>query len=106
VLPNALEKHCIEAEPFLDKNAGPAKNAAFAHLALWICRRFSTGAAVSRVFLTSEQTQTGVRLRFLAMSSRHGIDQASALRSASGFSPFTFLPTKQPGSDRFAGGAR
>jgi hypothetical protein len=56
VLPNGLEKHCIEAEPFLDKNAEPGKNAAFAHLPLWICRRFSTGAVVFSTFLTSEQS--------------------------------------------------
>jgi hypothetical protein len=50
VLPNALEKHCIEAEPFLDKSGRPGKNAAFAHVMLWICRRFSTDAVISRAF--------------------------------------------------------
>jgi hypothetical protein len=50
VLPNALEKHCIQAEPILDKNALAGKKVASAHLPLWICRRFSTDAAVLRVF--------------------------------------------------------
>jgi hypothetical protein len=54
VLPNGLEKHCIEAEPFLDKNGRPGKNTAFAHLTLWICRRFSTDAVISNAFLSSE----------------------------------------------------
>jgi hypothetical protein len=81
VLPNALEKHCIEAEPFLDKSVRPGKNAAFAHVMLWICRRFSTDAVISRAFLSSQHPQTGVRARFLAMSPKH----ASSVRPASGF---------------------
>jgi hypothetical protein len=50
VLPDALEKHCIQAEPILDKNALAGKKAASAHLLLWICRRFSTDAAVLQGF--------------------------------------------------------
>jgi hypothetical protein len=50
VLPDALEKHCIQAEPILDKNALAGKKAASAHLLLWICRRFSTDAAVLQAF--------------------------------------------------------
>jgi hypothetical protein len=50
VLPDALEKHCIQAEPILDKNALAGKKAASAHLLLWICRRFSTDAAVYEGF--------------------------------------------------------
>jgi hypothetical protein len=50
VLPDALEKHCIQAEPILDKNALAGKKVASAHLPLWICRRFSTDAAVYRRF--------------------------------------------------------
>jgi hypothetical protein len=46
VLPDALEKHCIQAEPNVDKNGSASKKAAFAHLLLWICRRFSTVDAV------------------------------------------------------------
>jgi hypothetical protein len=46
VLPDALEKHCIQAEPNVDKNSSASKKAAFAHLLLWICRRFSTVDAV------------------------------------------------------------
>jgi hypothetical protein len=80
VLPNALEKHCIEAEPFLDKSVRPGKNAAFAHVMLWICRRFSTDAVIPDAFLPSKHPQTGVRARFLAMSAEH----ASSVRPASG----------------------
>jgi hypothetical protein len=50
VLPDGLEKHCIQAEPILDKNALAGKKAASAHLLLWICRRFSTDAAVLQGF--------------------------------------------------------
>jgi hypothetical protein len=50
VLPDALEKHCIQAEPILDKNALAGKKAASAHLPLWICRRFSTDAGVLQTF--------------------------------------------------------
>ena len=50
MLPDALEKHCIQAEPILDKNALASKKVASAHLLLWICRRFSTDAAVLRAF--------------------------------------------------------
>jgi hypothetical protein len=50
LLPNALEKHCIQAEPFLDKTPWFSKNTAFAHLPLWICRRFSTSAPVYERF--------------------------------------------------------
>jgi hypothetical protein len=46
VLPDALEKHCIQPEPILDKNGLASKKAASAHLLLWICRRFSTDEAV------------------------------------------------------------
>jgi hypothetical protein len=46
VLPDELEKHCIQAEPILDKNASASKRLASAHLLLWICRRFSTDEAV------------------------------------------------------------
>jgi hypothetical protein len=46
VLPDALEKHCIQAEPNVDKNGSASKKAAFAHLLLWICRRFSTNDVV------------------------------------------------------------
>ena len=50
MLPDVLEKHCIQAEPILDKNALAGKKEASAHLLLWICRRFSTDAAVLQVF--------------------------------------------------------
>jgi hypothetical protein len=46
VLPDELEKHCIEAASNVDKNESASKKAAFAHLTLWICRRFSTDAVV------------------------------------------------------------
>jgi len=46
VLPDELEKHCIQLEPILDKNAWSSKNLASAHLPLWICRRFSTDEVV------------------------------------------------------------
>jgi hypothetical protein len=50
VLPDELEKHCIEAAPNVDKNGSASKKAAFAHLLLWICRRFSTVALVLQTF--------------------------------------------------------
>jgi len=71
VLSNALEKHCSQAGPFVDNIARPPKKPAFAHSPLWICRRFSTVEAMSRDFLPSELSQTGVRARFLAMSLKH-----------------------------------
>jgi hypothetical protein len=46
VLPDELEKHCIEAASNVDKNESASKKAAFAHLMLWICRRFSTDELV------------------------------------------------------------
>jgi hypothetical protein len=46
VLPDALEKHCIQAEPIVDKNHFVGKKRSSAHLPLWICRRFSTDAVV------------------------------------------------------------
>jgi hypothetical protein len=46
VLPDELEKHCIQLEPILDKNALASKKPASAHLPLWICRRFSTDDVV------------------------------------------------------------
>jgi len=46
VLPDELEKHCIQLEPILDKNALASKKLASAHLPLWICRRFSTDDVV------------------------------------------------------------
>jgi hypothetical protein len=42
VLTDRLEKHCIDAEPMLDKKTGSQKNGFSAHPVLWICRRFST----------------------------------------------------------------
>jgi hypothetical protein len=48
----ALEKHCIEAGAMLDKNGEASKKLVSAHLLLWICRRFSTGAAISHARLT------------------------------------------------------
>ncbi|WP_230025521.1 hypothetical protein [Massilia sp. Bi118] len=50
MLPDALEKHCIQAERNLDKNAWASKKRASAHLLLWICRRFSTDEMVCRAF--------------------------------------------------------
>jgi len=47
---DALEKHCIQAERNLDKNAGTSKKGVSAHLLLWICRRFSTDDAVWQAF--------------------------------------------------------
>jgi hypothetical protein len=49
VLPDELEKHCIQAERNLDKNGSASKKLASAHLPLWICRRFSTDALVLQV---------------------------------------------------------
>ena len=46
VLPDELEKHCIQLEPILDKNAWSSKKLVSAHLPMWICRRFSTGDLV------------------------------------------------------------
>jgi hypothetical protein len=43
---DALEKHCIQAEPILDKSSLASKKAVSAHSLLWICRRFSTDDAV------------------------------------------------------------
>jgi len=42
VLAERLDKHCIDAEPMLDKNRASRKNGCSAHLLLWICRAFST----------------------------------------------------------------
>jgi hypothetical protein len=50
VLPDALEKHCIQAEPIVDKNGSVSKKRASAHLLLWICRRFSTDGLVLQAF--------------------------------------------------------
>jgi hypothetical protein len=50
VLPDELEKHCIEAAPNVDKTGSASKKAAFAHAPLWICRRFSTIAMVLHPF--------------------------------------------------------
>jgi hypothetical protein len=44
-----LEKHCIDAEPMLDKNPESRKNGRSAHLVLWICRTFSTVELVLQV---------------------------------------------------------
>jgi hypothetical protein len=41
-LPEALEKHCIQAGLFVDKKVEGLKRRGFAHPRLWICRRFST----------------------------------------------------------------
>jgi hypothetical protein len=62
VLPDALEKHCIQAEPILDKNALAGKKTASAHLLLWICRRFSTDAAVLQTFCWRLQAALSVCL--------------------------------------------
>jgi hypothetical protein len=90
VLPEALEKHCIEAESFLDKNAGPGKKAAFAHLPLWICRRFSTGAPVYRRFSCLSQHKPGSEPDF--WQCRPGMHRMCFQRTASAFS--LFLQTK------------
>jgi hypothetical protein len=50
VLPDELEKHCIQAEPIVDKNGSARKKLASAHLLLWICRRFSTDGLVLQAF--------------------------------------------------------
>jgi hypothetical protein len=67
VRPDALEKHCIQAEPILDKSSLASKKTASAHSLLWICRRFSTDAAVLQAFqgsTTSEQQlNLSVRIR-------------------------------------------
>jgi hypothetical protein len=54
VLPDELEKHCIEAEPNLDKNGSASKKRSSAHLLLWICRRFSTDDPISQAILLPE----------------------------------------------------
>jgi hypothetical protein len=41
-----LDKHCIDAEPMLDKNPASRKNGRSAHLVLWICKTFSTVALI------------------------------------------------------------
>jgi hypothetical protein len=43
---DSLEKHCIDAEPMLDKKTGSQKNGFSAHPVLWICSRFSTVGVV------------------------------------------------------------
>ncbi|MCS0592274.1 hypothetical protein ACFQ09_05315 [Massilia norwichensis] len=48
---DALEKHCIQAEPILDKSSSSSKKVASTHLLLWICRRFSTDAAVLQALM-------------------------------------------------------
>jgi hypothetical protein len=54
VLPDALEKHCIQAERIVDKNHFVGKKRSSTHLPLWICRRFSTDALVSGLILLPE----------------------------------------------------
>jgi hypothetical protein len=46
VLPDRLDKHCIDAEPMLDKKGEHEKIDCSAHLLLWICRRLSTSETV------------------------------------------------------------
>jgi hypothetical protein len=41
-LTERLEKHCIDAEPMLDKKTASRKSGRSAHPVLWICRTFST----------------------------------------------------------------
>jgi hypothetical protein len=93
VLSDALEKHCIQAEPILDKNALAGKKVASAHLPLWICRRFSTDAAVYRRFagwLGCLQMQ-----RLPAFASQHPLSARFVVLSCTGvgFATF-FLKTK------------
>ena len=52
VLTDRLDKHCIDAEPMLDKKAGSSQNEVFAHPVLWICRRFSTVELIFKVVLS------------------------------------------------------
>ena len=51
-LPERLDKHCIGAEPMLDKKPGSRKSGRSAHPVLWICRWFSTVGLVFRVNLS------------------------------------------------------
>jgi hypothetical protein len=42
VLTKRLDKHCIDAEPMLDKNQASRKSGRSAHPILWISSAFST----------------------------------------------------------------
>jgi hypothetical protein len=97
VLPDALEKHCIQAEPILDKNALAGKKVASAHLPLWICRRFSTDAAVYRRFASSLPVCgcCGCRLSLLSILCLK--DLSSFFCTGVGFATF-FLKTKKHAS--------
>jgi hypothetical protein len=50
VFPDRLDKHCIDAEPMLDKKGGQEKIGCSAHLLLWICRPLSTSETVFGAF--------------------------------------------------------
>jgi hypothetical protein len=97
VLPDALEKHCIQAEPILDKNALAGKKVASAHLPLWICRRFSTDAAVYRRFASRLACLPMQRLP--AFASQHPLSARFVVLSCTGvgFATF-FLKTKKHAS--------
>jgi hypothetical protein len=69
VLPDELEKHCIQAEPIVDKNGSVSKKRASAHLLLWICRRFSTDGLVLQGF---DQLNLSVCIRIGCQTSTVG----------------------------------
>jgi hypothetical protein len=52
VLAERLDKHCIDAEPMLDKNQASRKSGRSAHSFLWICSAFST----VELFLPADRT--------------------------------------------------
>jgi hypothetical protein len=67
-MPEALEKHCIQAGLFVDKKLDGKEKPGFAHPLLWICRRFSTvGRQLAAMYpVLSFRTpvlQTGVGLQ-------------------------------------------
>jgi hypothetical protein len=78
VLPDALEKHCIQAEPKVDKTGSASKKAAFAHTPLWICRRFSTVTLVLHPF---GRLNLSVCIRISCQSSGHQVIRSSAVPS-------------------------
>ena len=106
MLSQALEKHCIEAEPFLDKCARQGKNTAFAHTPLWICRRFSTGAPVYDGLSCLSKRKPGSDPIFdpiFEPGSDSGFRQCPPgmhrTVTRKGIDLSTFSQTRQPGSD-------
>jgi hypothetical protein len=99
VLPDELEKHCIQAEPILDKNASGSKKLASAHLLLWICRRFSTAEAVRQAIWRLPGVPVVVEPACFAYESAVSCQQAAVVLPCAGLGVSTFfLKTKKRAS--------